>query len=132
MGKSRGGRTKLKESGWELSQELIEWTENEVPQLDWRREVKNFTDYWLSNGDTKADWNATWRVWARRAPNMGGALKSQQQMRLAALSRDYQGRGFRAPRPNEDAATYETLYQRWRDTELPQRDVVSLIARLKR
>lgn len=34
-------------------------------------EHKNFYDYWVGEGGTKADWTATWRGWMRRAAKRG-------------------------------------------------------------
>ena len=32
------------------------------------RQAELFRDHWLANGETKDDWDATWRNWIRRAP----------------------------------------------------------------
>lgn len=44
----------------------------ETEKADPEREFQNFTDYWLSASGAKArkhDWDRTWRMWCRRAPD---------------------------------------------------------------
>lgn len=52
---------------WSLPQEWGEWAETEgMAGDDILRESSKFKDYWLGNGKTKVDWEATWRNWIRR------------------------------------------------------------------
>jgi uncharacterized protein YdaU (DUF1376 family) len=58
---------------WHPSEDLCQWTRTTFPQStaeSLQREVENFRDYWTSRPGSaacKLDWNATWRVWCRRA-----------------------------------------------------------------
>jgi len=42
-----------------------EFIRSERPDLDPLQTYYKFCDYWLGNGETKADWLATWRNWVR-------------------------------------------------------------------
>ena len=63
---------------FEISDKLRTWAVREVPQVDIDRETGTFVDHWLSTGEKKADWDATWRNWMRRSPTMGGYVKSPE------------------------------------------------------
>jgi hypothetical protein len=75
--KAAPGQAKTKEprgcrlpEGWEPPDELIRKMREECPSLDLRAEHRIFADYWLAQPGTKgrkADWEATWRNWMRRA-----------------------------------------------------------------
>jgi hypothetical protein len=66
----RGARL---ENDWSPSEDLCQWTRTTFPQStaeSLQREVENFRDYWTSRPGSaacKLDWDATWRVWCRRA-----------------------------------------------------------------
>lgn len=42
-----------------------EFIKTERPDLNPLQTYYKFCDYWLGNGETKADWLATWRNWVR-------------------------------------------------------------------
>lgn len=53
---------------WKPSDDLQAWTLRERPDLDPRRVLEQFRDYWLAVPGAKgckADWDATWRNWVR-------------------------------------------------------------------
>jgi hypothetical protein len=58
---------------WTLSDDLRQWTRTTFPQTTPDRlaaELETFRDYWASvagQKGRKADWDATWRNWSRRA-----------------------------------------------------------------
>jgi len=58
---------------WTLSADLRQWTRTTFPQTTPDRlaaELETFRDYWASvagQKGRKADWDATWRNWSRRA-----------------------------------------------------------------
>lgn len=58
---------------WKPSHDLHQWTRTTFPQTTEDRvatELETFHDYWASvpgQKGRKADWNATWRVWSKRA-----------------------------------------------------------------
>lgn len=55
---------------WMPTQELIDAMSAESPHVDLRWETTKFRDYWDAQPGTKgvkADWDATWRNWIRRA-----------------------------------------------------------------
>lgn len=57
------------------------WANAKVPQVDIDKEHEKFCDYWLAHGKRMANWEATWRNWMRRCPEMGGCMKSFTQRR---------------------------------------------------
>lgn len=64
----RAKGTRLPED-WRPSEELIAWTREHAPGVGWP-EVDRFRDYWHSvpgQRGRKADWEATWRNWVRKA-----------------------------------------------------------------
>ena len=55
---------------WKLPDEWRTWAQAERPGLDVDRESASFADYWHGVAGAKgrkADWQATWRNWIRRA-----------------------------------------------------------------
>jgi len=50
---------------WSASLELLQELNSKFPKVDVDRQVEPFVDYWLSRGDARADWNATFRTWCR-------------------------------------------------------------------
>jgi hypothetical protein len=71
--KARTPRGARLANDWSPSEDLCQWTRTTFPQStaeSLQREVENFRDYWTSRPGSaacKLDWNATWRVWCRRA-----------------------------------------------------------------
>jgi hypothetical protein len=63
---SRVRLTRLPEN-WEPSAALYGWAVQAFPNLDVANETARFRDYWLGNGKTHANWDATFRNWCRRA-----------------------------------------------------------------
>lgn len=56
--------------GWIPDPELAQWAKSERPDLDHRRELASFRDYWsgvAGSKGVKLDWPATYRNWVRRA-----------------------------------------------------------------
>jgi hypothetical protein len=54
---------------WRPSPALRAWTETQAPAAARDTEVDRFRDYWHAQPGAKgrkADWDATWRNWARR------------------------------------------------------------------
>lgn len=130
----------IDDAGWQLTDELREWAKREVPAVDVDRETLVFVDYWLGHGKCMADWNATFRNWMRRAPQMGGAMKSPGQLRaeqsvekFAALAARVTAIQFRAPYPHEPYDTYESALRYAEDDAKPRHvvDIRSLVRRLK-
>ena len=60
---------------FKISDKLRLWANEKSPQIDIDAETERFVDYWLAHGKKMASWDATWRNWMRRAPEMGGAMK---------------------------------------------------------
>ena len=58
-----------------ITDKMREWAYAKAPRVDIDPETEKFVDYWLGRGDRMASWEATWRNWMRRAPEMGGCLK---------------------------------------------------------
>jgi hypothetical protein len=56
--------------GWEPHTDVIAQMRSDHPRVDLKAEHAKFTDYWQAKAGRdarKADWNATWRNWIRRA-----------------------------------------------------------------
>jgi len=56
--------------GWQPSTELVNQMHQECPAVDLRSEHRVFADYWAAQPGQrgiKADWDATWRNWMRKA-----------------------------------------------------------------
>ena len=54
---------------WQPSPALIEWTSTNTPAAANAGELARFRDYWAATPGAKgrkADWEATWRNWARK------------------------------------------------------------------
>lgn len=72
---------------WVVPVEWLSWSAVEFPGFNARREADSFRDYWHSVAGAKgrkADWQATWRNWIRKAnENRGGRGNGQQQPRSA-------------------------------------------------
>ena len=75
---SRTSATRLP-ADWRLPKSWGQWALEERPDLsadDVRREAEIFTDYWHAKAGAdarKANWEATWRNWVRRADGRGTA-----------------------------------------------------------
>ena len=66
-GKKKNPLPSRLKADWELPQEWGDWAETEgLTGEEILREAEKFRDYWLGNGKTKVDWEATWRNWIRR------------------------------------------------------------------
>lgn len=48
-----------------MPEKYEDFIREERPDLDPLQTYYKFCDYWLGNGETKADWLATWRNWVR-------------------------------------------------------------------
>ncbi|WP_198407106.1 hypothetical protein [Nocardia terpenica] len=60
--------------GWQPGEDVIAAMRAECPHVDLRAEHTKFVDYWRSQPGAKArkaDWDATWRNWIRRAAEIG-------------------------------------------------------------
>ena len=65
--KSKGSRIP---ADWRLTPDLLDEAKRIGPSVDAQREAAKFRDYWLAasgQNAVKADWDATWRNWIRRA-----------------------------------------------------------------
>lgn len=106
-----------------ISEKLRAWAEQKVPHVNIDKEHEIFVDYWIGHGTRMASWPATWRVWMRRAPKMGGAVYSPEEMEMRALMKDFTAQGFRRAFVHETARTYRSAFESTRVHHLPQRDL---------
>lgn len=63
---------------WSLPDDWRQWAQAERPDVDVQREASCFADYWHGIAGAKgrkADWEATWRNWIRRADTRGGGTR---------------------------------------------------------
>jgi hypothetical protein len=78
---------------WTLSADLRQWTRTTFPQTTPDRlaaELETFRDYWASvagQKGRKADWDATWRNWSRRAFATAPMRPNAQPPPNAAIAR---------------------------------------------
>ncbi len=117
-----------------ISENLRAWAAQKMPQVNIDKEVETFLDHWRGNGKKMQDWNAVFRNWIRRAPRMGGALYTAEEMELRALTREYVPQGFRPPFLYETPRAYHTAFAAKRTHNLPQRDLkcIDALATAKR
>ena len=73
---------------FEITDKLRAWAEQKVPQIDIDAETEKFVDYWLAHGKKMACWDATWRNWMRRSPEMGGVMKPRGQHKVETISEE--------------------------------------------
>lgn len=106
-----------------ISDSVRAWAAQKMPQVNIDKEHEKFVDYWLGNGKAMADWNAVFRNWIRRAPKMGGALYSNEEIEIRALMREFTAQGFRRPFVHETARTYRMAFEALKSHHLPQRDL---------
>jgi len=56
-------------NNWKPDSDLAAWSKTERPDLDLRKVLEEFRDYWGSlagSRATKVDWDGTWRNWVRK------------------------------------------------------------------
>lgn len=75
-----GRKTRIPE-GFQPDRQLTEWTRENAPDIDPRREWDKFVDHHTAKGSTFVDWNAAWRTWARNAQQW---TEERRQPRAAA------------------------------------------------
>jgi DNA-binding transcriptional ArsR family regulator len=68
-------RTSCMSDDWEPEPQNLQRLIEKHPTADVKGEVENFRDYWISKGERRADWNASFRTWIRNS------VKFQQQNR---------------------------------------------------
>lgn len=86
-------KTRLPDN-WFLSKDWGDWAlEQGLTESEIRTEAECFADYWRSKGETRADWQATWRNWIRRRrtferrPLQNGSKKSIYEQNREAGAR---------------------------------------------
>ncbi len=83
--KARGSRL---DPAWELPEDWCQWavTERAWTPQEAQRVAAEFRDYWLGKGETRADWQATWRNWVRRerTRSSNGNARHEPRQRVAA------------------------------------------------
>ena len=57
---------------FEVTPDMIVWANQHAPGTSITLEVEKFQNYFLSKGDTRADWVATWRNWMLNAQTYAG------------------------------------------------------------
>lgn len=84
---------------WRPSTALVESMEAECPGLNLRNEHRVFADYWQSAAGArgvKADWDATWRNWMRKAHRENGPRYTNNPGRPAVSRQDEKVQGYLA------------------------------------
>jgi len=65
---------------WELDDDLIRWTADIAPSLNWRLEVEQFRNYWLEQSGKNAlkkNWGRAWRNWVINAVKWNPTLANK-------------------------------------------------------
>ena len=93
-------------ANWVPNKELAEWSKAERPDLDLRKVLEEFRDYWTSVAGSKGvklDWDATWRNWVRKqtTPKQSFAQQAADVARTTV-----------PPPPNQDAALKQIIADR--------------------
>ena len=93
-------------ANWVPNKELADWSKAERPDLDLRKVLEEFRDYWTSVAGSKGvklDWDVTWRNWVRKqtAPKQSFAQQAADVARTTV-----------PPPPNQDAALKQIIADR--------------------
>lgn len=64
---ARGDRATTIPPRFVVTQPLLSWAAENVPQINIRGETENFLDYHRAKGSRFKDWDAAWRNWMRNA-----------------------------------------------------------------
>ena len=64
---NRKPRTSLMTSDWRPDEGNVKRLQDKHPSVDVAGQVENFVDYWISRGERRADWDASFRTWVRNA-----------------------------------------------------------------
>jgi hypothetical protein len=98
---------------WKPNAELAEWSKAERPDLNLRKVLEEFRDYWTSVAGSKGvklKWDATWRNWVR-------SQKADKQT-FAQVAADVARTTVPAP-ANQDAALKEIMADRKKAVPMP-------------
>ena len=98
---------------WKPDAELAEWSKAERPDLNLRKVLEEFRDYWTSVAGSKGvklKWDATWRNWVR-------SQKADKQT-FAQVAADVARTTVPAP-ANQDAALKEIMADRKKAVPMP-------------
>ena len=98
---------------WKPDAELAEWSKSERPDLNLRKVLEEFRDYWISVAGSKGvklKWDATWRNWVR-------SQKADKQT-FAQVAADVARTTVPAP-ANQDAALKEIMADRKKAVPMP-------------
>jgi hypothetical protein len=98
---------------WKPDAELAEWSKAERPDLNLRKVLEEFRDYWTSVAGSKGvklNWDATWRNWVR-------SQKADKQT-FAQVAADVARTTVPAP-ANQDAALKEIMADRKKAVPMP-------------
>lgn len=98
-------RARAISADWEPDDKLLAWAVERAPNVDTNIESEKFINYYLSKGDARKDWAASWRNWIIRA------------------TRDYTGGGSRFPTRGD---TRRTRNSERIDAAMARRDVSSV------
>lgn len=112
-------------ANWVPNKELAEWSKAERPDLDLRKVLDEFRDYWTSVAGSKGvklDWDATWRNWVRKqtAPKQSFAQQAADVARTTV-----------PPPPNQDAALKQIMEDRKKAVPMPAHIKEMIAASLK-
>ena len=113
-------------TNWKPDSDLAEWSKAERPDLDLRKVLEKFRDYWASVAGPQGlrmDWNATWRNWVRhqKAENQTFAQQAADVARMTT-----------PPPPNQDAALKQIMEDRKKAVPMPAHIKEKINTTLKR
>ena len=107
---TRGSRLPV---DWKPDAELAEWSKAERPDLNLRKVLEEFRDYWTSVAGSKGvklRWDATWRNWVR-SRKVEKQSYAQQAADVARMTTP--------PPPNQDAALKQIMEDRKKAVPMP-------------
>jgi len=80
---------------WQPSKELLTWAMTERTDLDIKRVIDSFTDYWIAKTGstaTKLDWDATFRNWVRNEKSNRSQQTGNGQRQNSVRDREQRNR----------------------------------------
>jgi hypothetical protein len=72
-----------------VTAKMQEWATEKFPAVDWRAQTEQFKDHHQGNGNTKLDWEATWRTWIRNAGTRFAPRQTNGTPRLSNVEKSW-------------------------------------------
>lgn len=124
----------IEEAGYELTDKMRVYIEENYPDLDPEKTFELFRDNCLANDRVYASWDAALRNWLRNPVEWGGvAFKGGFGPEWREVLREAQAIGFRKPRLHiESVHQYRQAMRQWKPEQADMIGDVKLDSILKR